>query len=222
MDKQKIENIKTIYFLWNMGSFTPCSFILMIFIFFFGAVGVISLVAAIVCSIIYALKFKDVIPISCNPTNFGLAISLTIIIILFFVLLLAAFIITKKYEKLKLTIIFLGISLLPFIALFIILILIPYFSSDKKIKQTLPSIIQKFLESDSNCLGDFTKIHTCNTLSNCTISAEEIIKKKYRPIMKSSIILVSITDGSILLMILFLIFFFAPCPCGPVHDMNRF
>lgn len=205
-----------------MKTYTTCSFILMILVFLFASIAIVSLIAAFICSIIYAVKFKNAIPVSCNSRNFALSISLAIIIVLFFALAIVTLIVTKKYEQIKLTLLFLCISMLFFIIVFIILILIPVYSSNKQIEKTLPNILQKFLEDNSKCLKDFLENYECKTISNCSITANDNIKKKYKPIRKSSIILAVFADGSIIITILSLIFFFAPCPCGPIHDMNRF
>lgn len=194
----------------------------MILVFLFAAIAFVSLISAFICSIVYAVKFKNAIPTSCNSRNYALCVSLAVIIVLFFILLFTTLIVTKKYENINLSLIFLGLSILFFIAVFIILILIPVFSTNKKIEKIIPDIYKKFIENKSSCFKDFSNKYDCDTFSNCIISAESDIKKKYKSIRKSSIILAAIADGSVILAILSLIFFFAPCPCGPIHDMNRF
>lgn len=205
-----------------MGSYSPCSFALFILVFLFAVIAFISLIAAFICSIVYAIKFQNVIPRSCNSKNLALSVSLAIFIVLFFILLLLTLIITKKYEEMKPFLILGLTTVLLLLIIFILLILIPVYSSDKHINKILPDIVKKILDKKSKCFIDFSKKHDCEKQSDCEKSAETIIKNKIKPIRKSSIILVSITDGSIILAILFLIYFYTPCPCGPVHDLNRF
>ncbi|OHS98014.1 hypothetical protein TRFO_35706 [Tritrichomonas foetus] len=208
-----------------MVAFSPCSMALLIAFALFMLMCIVTTIVSFVFSIFYLKDITNLIPHTCSTYIFTPTVVLMISIVLFLIFAGILSKITQSFMKKLISmapfVVTLIFTITFFIVIFVSTILITKFSSDKYIQQQVTQINEKIFNSESKCFDEIQKLYNCSTKNNCSEIVGQSVPPKIQAIHKSSFYLSIFIDGSFIVALICIAWYYTPCPCGPIHDMNR-